>query len=76
MKIKLMDWASRLMSPAPCRNTVLKWRAQGRISPAPKWEGRGYFVEENAKLLDDKPPKREARTANQPKTKQRLVARL
>lgn len=50
-KITLMAWAATLMDPAPCRNTVLKWRKEGRIVPMPVWEGRAYYVVPTAKLM-------------------------
>lgn len=73
-KIALMAWAATVMDPAPCRNTVLKWRKEGRISPMPEWMGRGYFVVPTARLLLDRsPPKREPKQKAQ---RQKLTDRI
>lgn len=51
MKITMAEWAKRSFSPAPCRNTLCKWRKLGMISPAPVFLGKAYYVEENARYV-------------------------
>ena len=51
MKIKLKLWAEKNFNPAPHRNTIVNWLKDGRISPAPEFIGRSYFVDENARYV-------------------------
>ena len=54
-KLMTLDaWAQRLFGDAkPHRNTLLNWRRNGRIVPAPIKCGSRYFVEPNAVYFDD-----------------------
>ena len=54
MKILLRDWAARNFSPAPHKNTICNWVREGRISPAPVFIGRAYWVESTARYIADK----------------------
>ncbi|WP_053937831.1 excisionase [Amantichitinum ursilacus] len=51
MKITLAEWAARNFMPAPCRQTLYKWRKEGRISPAPQFCNRNYWVDDKAQLV-------------------------
>lgn len=52
--VTLEDWAERLFGAAkPHRNTLLNWRRNGRILPAPIKCGSRYFVEPTAIYCDD-----------------------
>ena len=53
MKIMLKEWTARNFSPAPHKNTVVKWVKEGRIFPVPIFIGRAYFVEETAQYLPE-----------------------
>lgn len=73
MKIKLKEWAAKNFSPAPCQNTLGNWVKQGRISPAPVFIGRAYWVETTARYIADKrsaPPRPDLRKGN------RLIDRI
>ena len=54
MKIPLRDWAARNFFPAPHKNTLCAWVREGRISPAPSFIGRAYWVEATASYIADK----------------------
>ncbi|HJW23922.1 MAG TPA: excisionase [Rhodocyclaceae bacterium] len=54
MKIPLTEWAARNFDPPPHRNTLMKWRAEGYISPLPIYIGRSYYVDENARFVGGK----------------------
>lgn len=76
MKIMLKEWGKRNFSPAPHKNTIVNWIREGRISPAPVFIGRAYFVEETAQYLADKrqaPSRPDLRKENR---KPRLVDRI
>lgn len=51
MKIRLTEWAARNFDPPPHRNTLMKWRAEGFISPPAIFIGRAYYVEESARFV-------------------------
>jgi hypothetical protein len=52
--VTLEVWAERLFGDArPHRNTLLNWRKNGRILPAPIKCGSRYFVEPTAVYCDD-----------------------
>lgn len=55
MFLKLSLWAERNFTPPPHRNTLLAWAKEGKIYPLPTRIGTAYYVDENAKYVDDKP---------------------
>ena len=71
MKVALKKWAENNFDPVPCRNTLSNWIKQGRISPAPVFIGRAYYVESNARYISDQrdAPKR-------PDVQKRLIDRI
>lgn len=54
--IPLSMWAARRYDPAPSSRTLRRWAANGSIFPAPKKNGRAYWVQESAQYIDTQDP--------------------
>ena len=77
MKMSLKEWAALNFSNPPCRNTLGAWVREGRISPAPVFIGRAYWVEESAKYIADRmaaPKRPDLRIANRKRLAERITA--
>lgn len=50
--IPLSMWAERRYSKPPSGRTLRRWAVAGNIIPRPRKEGKGYWVNENARYID------------------------
>lgn len=51
--ITLQEWAARKFSKVPHRNTLMRWVADGMITPSPFKVGREYMVSPTARHRDE-----------------------
>lgn len=58
MKLTLEAWGKREYGEhVPCRVTLQRWAREGKIQPLPEKHGREYFVEPQARYVNNKPSK-------------------
>lgn len=50
--IPLSMWAQRRYAEPPSSRTLRRWATNGTIQPRPRKEGRQYWVQPNATVLD------------------------
>jgi hypothetical protein len=53
-KITLPEWAAKNWSPPPTARTLATWASNGYIKPMPEKIGRTYYVQPDAKYIDQK----------------------
>lgn len=52
-KITLRTWAKRKWDPPPSARTLQRWVHNANIDPPPEKVGREYYVEPDAKYIDN-----------------------
>lgn len=49
----LEEWARAQYDSPPSKYTLRRWAIAGKIFPLPQKQGRAYFVQPNARYVDD-----------------------
>ena len=53
-KIPLHTWASSKWEPPPSPSTLGRWVRNANIDPPPEKVGRTYYVDRNARYIDNR----------------------